>query len=210
MGPSGRVTGIDVAPPFAAHVAPTLPDDVTLLIGDAARHPFDPDAFDAVISNFGLMFFDDTRAALANLRAATRDGGRLAATVWGPPEANPFFSLPQQVADRFLATRPPPAPDRPGPMRFGDPAGLLAALAAAGWAAEIDTRDLVLTPPGTPAALAERNMQNALKERLEEAAAPPKTRAALVEALRQTYHTLADGAAVHLPARIHVVTARAA
>jgi SAM-dependent methyltransferase len=45
----------------------------------------DPGSFDAVISRFGVMFFDDPEAAFANLAPALRPGGRLAFVRWQDP-----------------------------------------------------------------------------------------------------------------------------
>ena len=46
-------------------------------------------SFDAVLSSFGVMFFDDAAAAFANLRRALRRGGRLAFLCWRAREENP-------------------------------------------------------------------------------------------------------------------------
>ena len=41
------------------------------------EHAFETESFDVVISRFGMMFFEDPRAAFANLARALRSGGRL-------------------------------------------------------------------------------------------------------------------------------------
>lgn len=62
-------------------------------VADAQVHPFPAGAFDLVLSNFGVMFFDDPAAAFANLRSALRPGGRLAFLCWRAREENPFFTI---------------------------------------------------------------------------------------------------------------------
>ena len=52
--------------------------NVEFVADDAARRQFATQSFDAVISRFGLMFFDDPVMAFTNLRHALRIGGRLA------------------------------------------------------------------------------------------------------------------------------------
>lgn len=44
--------------------------------------PFDDNSFDAVVSQFGLMFFEDKRLALQEMKRVLRWGGRLAVAVW--------------------------------------------------------------------------------------------------------------------------------
>jgi SAM-dependent methyltransferase len=46
-------------------------------VADVQVQPFQAGNFDVVLSNFGVMFFDDPAAAFANLRKALRRGGRL-------------------------------------------------------------------------------------------------------------------------------------
>jgi SAM-dependent methyltransferase len=57
-------------------------------------YPFAPAAFDAVVSSFGVMFFDDPAAAFTNLRTALRPGGRLAFLTWQDDSRNEVFGLP--------------------------------------------------------------------------------------------------------------------
>jgi SAM-dependent methyltransferase len=61
-------------------------------VADAQVHPFQAGRADLVLSNFGLMFFDDPAAAFGNLRSALRPRGRLAFLCWRSRAENPFFS----------------------------------------------------------------------------------------------------------------------
>jgi SAM-dependent methyltransferase len=60
---------------------------------DAQSHRFQAGTFDVVLSNFGVMFFDDPAAAFVNLRKALRRGGRLAFLCWRTSDENPFFNI---------------------------------------------------------------------------------------------------------------------
>jgi ubiquinone/menaquinone biosynthesis C-methylase UbiE len=88
-------------------------------VADAQVHPFRAGSFDLVLSNFGVMFFDDPAAAFANLRKALRPGGRLAFLCWRSRGENPFFTTGFAEAAAVLGLRelPGPAaasqPDRP-------------------------------------------------------------------------------------------------
>lgn len=79
-------------------------------IADVQLHPFEPGAFDVVLSSFGVMFFDDPAAAMANLRKAVRRGGRLAFLYWRTREENPIFTTGFAEAAAILGVRERPRP----------------------------------------------------------------------------------------------------
>jgi hypothetical protein len=64
-----------------------------------------------VLSNFGVMFFDDPAAAFGNLRKALRRGGRLAFLCWRTRDENPFFTFGFAEAAAVLGRREMPGPD---------------------------------------------------------------------------------------------------
>jgi hypothetical protein len=69
------------------------------------------------------MFFADPAAAMREaLRVVLKDGC-VAFAVWGPKEANPFFSTIADVIDRFVEI-PPQDPDVPDAFRFAVPGKL--------------------------------------------------------------------------------------
>ncbi len=74
-------------------------------VADAQVHPFPPGAFDLLLSNFGVMFFDDPAAAFGNLRMALRRGGRLAFLCWRTRDENPFFTIGFAEAAQALSLR---------------------------------------------------------------------------------------------------------
>ena len=89
--------------------------------GDAQVYPFEPAAFDAVISLFGSMFFNDPTAAFANLRRAIRPGGQLALLVWRDLPSNEWVAA---IRDALAVGRelPMPPPGLPGPFAFASAA----------------------------------------------------------------------------------------
>lgn len=54
--------------------------------------PFDGDSFDAVVSQFGLMFFEDRPLALREMMRVLRPGGHLAVAVWDTLENTPGYT----------------------------------------------------------------------------------------------------------------------
>jgi SAM-dependent methyltransferase len=78
---------------------------------DAQVHPFQAGAFDVVLSNFGVMFFDDPAEAFGNLRKALRRGGRLAFLCWRTRDENPLFTMGFAEAAAALGLREMTGPD---------------------------------------------------------------------------------------------------
>ena len=81
VGDHGTVAGLDASPGMLA-VAQELAPDVDWREGLADSLPFPAKSFDAVLSQFGLMFFPDRSAAIQEMLRVLRPGGRLAVAVW--------------------------------------------------------------------------------------------------------------------------------
>jgi ubiquinone/menaquinone biosynthesis C-methylase UbiE len=84
--------------------------------------PFADCTFDAAVGRLSAMFFaDPAGAAREALRVVLRDSC-VAFAVWGPKEANPFFSTITDVVDQFLET--PQHSEAPDAFRFAVPGKL--------------------------------------------------------------------------------------
>ena len=70
---------------------------------DAMRPPFDDGSFDAIVCQFGLMFFPDRGAAVREMKRVLAPGGQLLVTTWDALERNP---LPRLVHDTLQAEFP--------------------------------------------------------------------------------------------------------
>jgi ubiquinone/menaquinone biosynthesis C-methylase UbiE len=110
VGPEGQVVGIDATPGMIA-VAKQLAPDIEWRQGTAESMPFPDGAFDAVVSQFGLMFMDRPQAASEMLRVLSQ-GGRLAVAVWDSLQKIPAYAsvvalleqtAGQQAADALRA-----------------------------------------------------------------------------------------------------------
>jgi ubiquinone/menaquinone biosynthesis C-methylase UbiE len=76
-------------------------DNVEFVVADAQTYAFDPGTFDCVVSQFGLMFFDDPVGAFSNLRRSIAPGGRLTFVSWqGLPENEWLTVIAGEVAKR--------------------------------------------------------------------------------------------------------------
>ena len=100
-------------------------------VADAQVHPFQAATFDLVLSNFGVMFFDDPAAAFGNLRKALRRGGRLAFLCWRTRDENPFFTVGFAEAAAALNLRELPGP--PAAFSLADTGRVGALLSGAGF-----------------------------------------------------------------------------
>lgn len=107
--------------------------DADIRLGDLQFLPFDDASFDVVMGFNAFQYAADTQAALAEARRVLRPGGRLAITVWGPPDEC-------EIAAHLVALRPlvpPPPADAPGPFALSQPGALRALVAAADFDVEI-------------------------------------------------------------------------
>jgi len=137
-GPSGHVLGVDISPPMLARARERVAGrpTIALALGDAQTYAFSPGAFDALYSRFGVMFFDDPRAAFGNLRAAARSDGRLSFVCWQGLAKNPWAARPLDAVMRLLPASAMPdmlREGRPGPFFMSDPTRVRAILGDAGW-----------------------------------------------------------------------------
>jgi SAM-dependent methyltransferase len=125
VAPNGAALGVDISGPALAlareRAAAAGLKGVDFIEADAQVHPFEPGAFDAVISRFGTMFFGDPVAAFSNLRHALRRGGRLSIVAWQGPLESEWTTVAVNVAIAQFG-RPPDlgAPGGPGPFAFAD------------------------------------------------------------------------------------------
>jgi ubiquinone/menaquinone biosynthesis C-methylase UbiE len=92
--PGGQVVAADIAPNLLAFGRERARraglDNVVFRESDAETLEFPDATFDAVLSRQGLQFLPDVAGTLKRLNSALRSGGRLAATVWGPPDTVQF------------------------------------------------------------------------------------------------------------------------
>ncbi len=93
--------------------------------------PFADATFDAAVGRLSAMFFVDPLAGVREALRVVRDDGYVSFAVWGPKEANPFFSIVNDAVDRFVES-PKEDPDAPDAFRFADRGKLAGILEKAG------------------------------------------------------------------------------
>lgn len=100
-GPRGSVVGLDPNAGMLA-VARTKSHRIEWREGRAESLPFEDDSFDAVVSQFGLMFFEDRIAALREMMRVLRPGGRLAVAVCDAVERSPGYGALAALLQRLF------------------------------------------------------------------------------------------------------------
>lgn len=129
VGSAGSVVGLDVNAAMLA-VAQEAAPDLAWRAGRAEALPFGDGEFDAVVSQFGLMFFEDRIAAMSEMHRVLRAEGRVVLAVWAAIDESPgYTALLDLLVDLFGAEA---AQSLRAPFALGDPAALVALLRGAG------------------------------------------------------------------------------
>jgi ubiquinone/menaquinone biosynthesis C-methylase UbiE len=104
-----RIVATDLSPAmldYAIERRGNLPG-VSFHEAPADRLSFDDHSFDALVCQFGIMFFEDKPAALAEFARVLRPGGLLAFSVWESHDKNPVVGLAHRTIASFFASDPP-------------------------------------------------------------------------------------------------------
>lgn len=129
VGAEGSVTGLDIDPGMLA-VAAEIDPAVTWVHGEAGQLPFEDGEFDAVVSQFGLMFFPDREGAVREMLRCVRPGGTVVAAVWESLERSAAYPAAVDILDRVAG--PDAADALRAPFVLGDPDALRELFVAAG------------------------------------------------------------------------------
>lgn len=108
--------------------------------GMAETLPFQDNSFDAVVSQFGLMFFEDRPAALKEMWRVLRPDGRLVVAVWDVLDHSPGYAAMTALLQRLFGSDAADA--LRAPFNLGDRETLLSLFVQAGILnAQIQTQD---------------------------------------------------------------------
>jgi SAM-dependent methyltransferase len=210
LGERGQSTGVDISEPMLAvararAVRERTPP--TFLRADAQTYPFEAARFDAVVSRFGVMFFDAPVRAFANLRHASVPGGALSFVAWRSCAENAFMTAAERACAGLLPKLPPRRPDEPGQFAFAERDRVQRVLGESGWST-IDVQ-----PIDVPCTMPERELLpyatklGPVGRVLQDADA--STRATVTERLRAAFAPWVHGSEVRFVCASWMVSARA-
>ena len=138
------IVATDLNQPMLDHAASQLPSTrVTWRQADAQYLPFPDGEFDAVVRQFGVMFFPDKPRAFSEAYRVLKPGGRFLFNVWDRIEENEFAEIVVKSVASLFPDNPPMFLART-PHGHYDTVALEAQLRAVGFGAvrsEIVTRD---------------------------------------------------------------------
>jgi SAM-dependent methyltransferase len=123
--PGGKVLGADISDGMVnlatGRAGEAKAKGVSFMAADVQVDKVPGGPFDAAVSQFGVMFFDEPVTAFANIRKHLKKGGRIAFACWQGPEKNVWF--PGPAVGPFAPPPPPPTPGKSptGPFALGDP-----------------------------------------------------------------------------------------
>ena len=121
--PAGKVLAIDISSKMLSIARERakehgLDNVIEFREGDAESVSLQKNAFNAILSRWGLMFLPNLQMSLKSMRESLVPGGRIAAAVWTEPEKAPMVSMPIGVARKVLGL--PPMPQNAPPFNLAD------------------------------------------------------------------------------------------
>ena len=133
--PAGtRIVATDLNQPMLERAAAVgTPRPVEWRQADAQQLPFDDAGFDAVVCQFGAMFFPDRPRAFGEARRVLRPGGTLLFNVWDTIVHNELADVVTAALAALFPDDPPRFMART-PHGYADPAAIARDLAEAGFA----------------------------------------------------------------------------
>jgi len=104
VGPDGFVAGMDPDPGMLA-VAGELAPQIQWRLGSAEFIPFPDAQFDAVLCQFGMMFFTDAHQALLEMLRVAASRGRIAVAVWDSLQNSAAYPIEVELIRRHGGER---------------------------------------------------------------------------------------------------------
>jgi SAM-dependent methyltransferase len=109
LSKDARLTATDLNPPMleVARAKFHAGEQVEFRPADAVALPFADGSFDAVMCQFGIMFFPDKAKSCSEVFRVLAPCGRYVFSVWDSHRYNPFGRITHEVAGRFFPADPP-------------------------------------------------------------------------------------------------------
>ena len=134
LSPDCRLVATDLNQPMVDYARAKLPSRALteFRIADGCDLPFDDNSFDAMVCQFGVMFYPDKQAGFEEALRVLKPGGTYFFNVWDSWASNQFAKAAYDVGAEFVPEDPPAF--YKVPFSYHDTNVLLDSLHAAGFA----------------------------------------------------------------------------
>src|SRR5579863_6701345 len=133
VGPGATITATDLSEPMLVQAADVVrAPNIRWGQADAQALPFGDESFDAVVCQFGVMFFPDKAAGFSEARRVLRPRGRFVFNVWDSLAANDVTRTVVEAVASLFPEDPPRFFERT-PHGYHDTARIRSDLAQAGF-----------------------------------------------------------------------------
>lgn len=113
VGPKGKTIGVDINEGMLT-IARSKSSSVQWLNAPAEELPFTDDCFNCVVSQFGLMYFENQEVALREIMRVLQPNGSIVITVWDKLENNPGLAAEEYLWQQVFGEEVEDAPYRLG------------------------------------------------------------------------------------------------
>lgn len=107
--PDAKITATDVNPGML-DVAKNIvhSGNISWQVADACDLPFEDNSFEAIICQFGVMFFPDKQKAMNEAFRVLKPGGQIVFNTWDSLENNRICKIADDVVNKVFENDPPP------------------------------------------------------------------------------------------------------
>ncbi|HAU22589.1 MAG TPA: hypothetical protein DCS24_08350 [Erythrobacter sp.] len=133
LDPGCKLVATDLNEPMVEYAKQKLAyrDSTEYRVADGCDLPFDDNSFDAMVCQFGVMFYPDKQAGFEEALRVLKPGGTYLFNVWNSWASNRFAEVVFDVGAEFVPDDPPAF--YKVPFSYHDTGEILAALAKAGF-----------------------------------------------------------------------------
>lgn len=117
VGLEGKTVGVDINEGML-NIARSKSSTIEWTSSPAEKLPFSNDSFNCVVSQFGLMYFEDQKAAIDEMIRVLKPGGSMAVAVWNSLDNNPGLAAEEYLWQKVFGEEVDETPYRLGDKKI--------------------------------------------------------------------------------------------